>query len=393
VFFNGDFEVGDGERFTNRIVDIEEAIIIFNSRGGNLLAGLEVGRAIRLKGFSTLVPSYNVCASSCAFAWLGGRVRYMASDDSIGFHAAYEQTNQGPYERGAPNALVGAYLNWLGLTSRAIVLITLAPPDSMTWLSFDLAAEVGVDVRRWGGRGSSSRADPDLSDLDAPLTNGPKSDKRPDRMTNGGEQLQTAPPPGDTRVGIPETAEIAPAEPPPARAPPAQRAIYYYQGPEGSRGQQAEGTVQWAEISRDGRPAVEATLRLAEQNVTATVTITRNDDATLPASHLVEVMFTGSLAPSPVQRVPALVLKQTEQARGEPLIGAAVMVTPELFWIALSDEADQVGRNLQLLRDGSWFDIPILFDDGTRALLTFEKGIPGDKVFETVLAEWQGEGG
>ncbi len=45
-------------------------------------------------------------------------------------------------------------------------------------------------------------------------------------------------------------------------------------------------------------------------------------------------------------------------------------------------------RNVQLLREGSWFDIPILFSDQTRALLTFEKGIPGDKVFETVMASW-----
>ena len=39
-------------------------------------------------------------------------------------------------------------------------------------------------------------------------------------------------------------------------------------------------------------------------------------------------------------------------------------------------------RNLALLREGSWFDLPILFVGGQRALITFEKGIPGDKVFE-----------
>ena len=86
--------------------------------------------------------------------------------------------------------------------------------------------------------------------------------------------------------------------------------------------------------------------------------------------------------------MPALVIKQTEQARGQPLTGAAVPVTNELFWIALSDDQEQVTRNLQLLREGSWFDIPILYNDGTRALLTFEKGVPGDKIFETALAAW-----
>ena len=122
--------------------------------------------------------------------------------------------------------------------------------------------------------------------------------------------------------------------------------------------------------------------------MTVLVTIYKNYDEALPASHLVEVQFAGKISESPIQRVPALVLKQTEQARGQPLAGAAVPVTNELFWIALSDDQDEITRNIQLLREGSWFDIPILFGDQTRALITFEKGIPGDKVFETVMASW-----
>jgi hypothetical protein len=189
------------------------------------------------------------------------------------------------------------------------------------------------------------------------------------------------------------TAALAPQQTAALEAPQqqsivAQRAIYYLQGAEGSPGRAVEGSVNWVQVSRDNGPAIQATLRLAEQNVTTTVTISRNTDSTLPASHLVEVQFSGELGSSPIQRVPALVLKQTEQAKGQPLAGAAVPVTNDLFWIALSNEQDQIARNLQLLREGSWFDIPILFNDGTRALLTFEKGIPGDKVFETVLASW-----
>jgi hypothetical protein len=167
-----------------------------------------------------------------------------------------------------------------------------------------------------------------------------------------------------------------------------QRAIYYYQGAEGQQGEAHEGTASWANVTKDGQPAIRATLRIADRNVEATVTIYKNYDESLPASHLVEIEFSGSLSESPIQRVPALVLKQTEQARGQPLAGAAVPVTNELFWIALSDDDEQVARNIQLLREGSWFDVPILFSDQTRALLSFEKGIPGDKVFEAVMATW-----
>ena len=251
-------------------------------------------------------------------------------------------------------------------------------------------------------------------------------DKRPDRLVNGTDApLAEAPLPeaaADTAAVEPATplpeptpAPIATPESPPTLAetePPAtaapldtglsdpattqepgtslveQRAIYYYQGSEGQAGQASEGTATWAEITKDERPAIQGTLHIPARNVTVTVTIYKNYDSSLPASHLVEVQFAGKLADSSIQRVPALVLKQTEQARGQPLAGAAVPVTNELFWIALSNDEDEVVRNVQLLRDGSWFDIPILFNDQTRALVTFEKGIPGDKVFETVMAGW-----
>lgn len=232
-------------------------------------------------------------------------------------------------------------------------------------------------------------------------------DKRPDRLTNGTEPpaeaipadtalLEPAPPLEPAEPDIP-VEPLAPADPgeeqtaalnAPADSIVAQRAIYYFQGAEGSPGQATEGTVAWSQMTKESGPAIQATLRLTGQDTTTTVTISRNSDSSLPASHLVEVQFSGALGASAVQRVPALVMKTTEQARGQPLTGAAVPVTDDLFWIALSDDAEQVTRNLQLLREGSWFDIPILFEDGTRALLTFEKGVPGDKVFQTVISSW-----
>jgi len=233
--------------------------------------------------------------------------------------------------------------------------------------------------------------------------------KRSDRLTNGADTpiatpleapaVASAPAPAETTTastdattssdGLPlESLSGLGAEQPADTSLVEQRAIYYYQGAEGQPGQANDGSATWVEITKDGRPAIQATIKIPERSVTATVTIYKNYDSALPASHLVEVQFFGSLSDSPIQRVPALVLKQTEQARGQPLAGAAVPVTNELFWIALSNEPEETTRNVQLLREGSWFDIPILFSDQTRALITFEKGIPGDKVFETVMASW-----
>jgi uncharacterized protein len=72
----------------------------------------------------------------------------MTAESRIGFHAAYDK-NSGK-ETGVGNALVGAYLNKIGLPYSAVVYITQASPDSMTWLSVVDAERQGIDVEPFG---------------------------------------------------------------------------------------------------------------------------------------------------------------------------------------------------------------------------------------------------
>ena len=149
VFVSGELFNGDEERFAKLTFELENAIVIFNSPGGDVDAGLAIGREIRRRGFATLVPAKYECASACAIAWLGGKLRYMSPKGAIGFHAAYYLVGEDMQERAAPNALVGAYLGQLGLEERAIVFMTSAPPDSMNWLTFNLAENIGLDMLPW----------------------------------------------------------------------------------------------------------------------------------------------------------------------------------------------------------------------------------------------------
>ena len=71
-----------------------------------------------------------------------------------------------------------------------------------------------------------------------------------------------------------------------------------------------------------------------------------------------------------------------------PLTGGKVKVTNGVFLIGLQDAPPDRGRNLQLLRERGWFDVPILYDNGRRAILTLEKGVPGERVFEEAFAAW-----
>ena len=140
----GTFELGDDQKFIQIALPLEKAIVAFNSDGGNLSAGLGIGRAIRLKEFTTMVPKNSICASACGLAWLGGFERLVDEGAQVGFHAAYITNNGASQETGMGNALAGAYLNQLGLTQSAIAYITEAAPQNMKWLTAEDAKNVGI---------------------------------------------------------------------------------------------------------------------------------------------------------------------------------------------------------------------------------------------------------
>ncbi len=146
IFVVGDLALGDERKFINIALNSDNAIVVFQSNGGQLVAGIEIGKAIHLKGFATFVPDNVQCASACALAWLGGRARYMSNTARVGFHAVYVNNGGQVAVSSAGNALVGAYLNQLGLPASAIIYITGAPPEGMQWLNFTDAQHYGIDV-------------------------------------------------------------------------------------------------------------------------------------------------------------------------------------------------------------------------------------------------------
>src|SRR5215831_10135515 len=147
VLVDGKIEVGDGEQFRLKTGFLSNAIVSFRSDGGSVVAGIQIGEIIRFKRFTTAVSRDARCASACALAWLGGTKRLMSAESKIGFHAAYTPDGR---ETGVGNALIGAYLNKIGLPYSAVAYITQAAPKSMTWLSAVEAKKHGIDVELVG---------------------------------------------------------------------------------------------------------------------------------------------------------------------------------------------------------------------------------------------------
>ena len=146
ILVAGDLELGDIDQFRSKAANLSKATVAFQSDGGSLLAGIRIGSLIRSKGFVTVVPDRAQCASACAVAWLGGAQRFMGTGARVGFHAAYVIKAGTTSESGPGNAVLGAYLNQLGLREEAIIYITQAAPNSMRWLSMEEAGQHGIDV-------------------------------------------------------------------------------------------------------------------------------------------------------------------------------------------------------------------------------------------------------
>ncbi len=144
VMLRGEIEAGDKDAFLQKIDGLSGAIVAFHSDGGNLTAGLQIGEAIRANNLTTLVPDNARCASACALAWLGGAQRLMGPRALVGFHAAYDRRTLEITSTG--NALVGAYLNKMGLNDQAVIYITSTPPKAMRWLTRADAEKLGIRV-------------------------------------------------------------------------------------------------------------------------------------------------------------------------------------------------------------------------------------------------------
>jgi hypothetical protein len=217
-------------------------------------------------------------------------------------------------------------------------------------------------------------------------------------------QTTTAPPAAEPKFAgrVPqEGANQAPAagaspsaQPPPAVA---QRVVLYEEDPNDPSGKRYAGSAIWhTETVSPGSGlapelAVRADIEIPERRMTVTWSLRRNTDQALPASHTIEVMFNlpADFAGGGIANVPGILMKQSEQARGTPLAGLAVKVTNGFFLIGLSAVEADMQRNVQLLKDRPWFDIPIVYTNGGRAILAMEKGPPGDRAFAEAFATWE----
>ena len=192
----------------------------------------------------------------------------------------------------------------------------------------------------------------------------------------------------------------APATPAPGAVPgagAAQKVVLYEEDPADPNGKRFVGSAIWRTETvtpGPGQPpelAIRADVEVPERKLAMTFSFRRNTDKGLPATHTVEVTFKlpADFPAGGISNVPGILMKQAESTRGVPLAGLAVKVTPGFYLVGLSSQEADKERNLQLLKERGWFDIPVVYNNNRRAIVAIEKGTPGDLAFANAFKAWE----
>ena len=258
-----------------------------------------------------------------------------------------------------------------------------SPVVAILLVALIVGAAVGLGILAWSQRsviaGLISTSDSAPTEVAAPEPEPPPPDT-------------ASPPTAD--AASPSTAD-ATAQPPPVAAG-GPKALLIEAQPRDvavtSGDTVIPATIDWQFVEdATGGPEIRADLEVPGRGMKVSLVIRRNIDPDLPASHLIEVMTTtpADFPGKGIRGVPGLALKPGEKDPAEPIQAAAVTVADGIFWIAPYTTEPEVTRNLWVLKERPWIDLPMVYETGQRAILTFEKGPEGTEAFNRAFAAWE----
>lgn len=157
------------------------------------------------------------------------------------------------------------------------------------------------------------------------------------------------------------------------------------------------GTVVWRtdNVNRGASQPLSLAIRgdidIPPAGLKVIITIEKNADTTLAASHMITIRFQreANSAVGEIADVDNLQMREQQSPQVEPLDAARAKITPNIFIVALTQSETITKRNVDSMLARGWLDLPMRLADGKIAKLTMEKGGPGDKIFKEVFARWE----
>ena len=155
------------------------------------------------------------------------------------------------------------------------------------------------------------------------------------------------------------------------------------------------GSTVWSLIpAPPGQPAtvaVKAEADIPDLKMHAAMTLRKNTDPNLPASHTIDLKFAfADGAPiAGFKDVGLPQMRKEDSTADESLTGEKVKITDVYFLIGLAKGDADAARNLDLMQTRAWFDFPLLLNDGRIAKIVFQKSSEGQAMLEKAFEAWK----
>ena len=156
------------------------------------------------------------------------------------------------------------------------------------------------------------------------------------------------------------------------------------------------GSVVWSAIpAAAGQPAstvaVKAEADIPDLKMHAVMTLRKNTDPSLPASHTIDlrVSFADGAEIKGIKDMRVPMMRRDDPPSQDALSGVRVKISDSYFLVGLNRGDAEVAHNVDLMGNRGWFDFPMLLNDDRIAKLTFEKGVDGERIVNDALAAWK----
>lgn len=154
IFLSGVIDANSPKRLANVLKDERNhfADVYINSPGGNLLAGMELGRQLRQSGATVNIgiggvkprkdlkemPFIDVkpgiCFSACSLTFLGGVYRFISEGSKFGVHRFYSNSGPSPDDLALGqmlSATISSYIRDMGVSGDLFNYMVTAGPEEM----------------------------------------------------------------------------------------------------------------------------------------------------------------------------------------------------------------------------------------------------------------------
>jgi hypothetical protein len=155
------------------------------------------------------------------------------------------------------------------------------------------------------------------------------------------------------------------------------------------------GSTVWSLIppapNQPATVAVKAEADIPDLKMHATMTLRKNTDPTLQATHTIDLKFSfAEGAPiSGFKDVGLPQMRKEDSTAAEALTSVKVKISDTYFLIALAKGDSDTARNLDLMQTRSWFDFPLLLNDERIAKVVFQKSPEGQAMLEKAFEAWK----